>query len=78
MGHDGLQATLRLPDADRARWRGFVFSSGGQAINQSGFNIPDGTPPPDAGRLLCTGGGCTETSWIDLVVVSGSEGNQWT
>jgi hypothetical protein len=45
IGHDGLQMTLEFPDRDRPQWRGFVFSSGGQVINQSGFNIPDGTPP---------------------------------
>jgi hypothetical protein len=45
IGHDGLQMTLGFPDADRPQWRGFVFSSGGQSINQSGVNIPDGAPP---------------------------------
>jgi hypothetical protein len=45
MGHDGLQQSLGIPDSDRPRWRGFVFSSGGQVINNSGFNVPDGTPP---------------------------------
>jgi hypothetical protein len=45
IGHDGLQMALGIPDSDRPRWRGFVFSSGGQAINNSGFNVPDGTPP---------------------------------
>jgi hypothetical protein len=45
IGHDGLQSTLQISDAERPRWRGFVFSSGGQAINQSGFNTPDGAPP---------------------------------
>jgi hypothetical protein len=37
--------TLGIPDSDRSQWRGFVFSSGGQAINTSGFNVPDGTAP---------------------------------
>jgi hypothetical protein len=41
-GHDGLQNTLGIPDADRPHWRGFVISSGGQAINSSAFNNPDG------------------------------------
>jgi hypothetical protein len=41
-GHDGLQHTLGIPDADRPNWRGFVVSSGGQAINNSAFNSPDG------------------------------------
>jgi hypothetical protein len=45
LGHDGLQMTLGIPDADRPQWRGFVFTSAGQAINMSGFNAPDGTPP---------------------------------
>lgn len=45
IGHDGLQMTVGFPDSERPQWRGFVFSSGGQVINQSGFNIPDGTPP---------------------------------
>jgi hypothetical protein len=45
MGHDGLQLTFGIPDADRPQWRGFVFSSAGRATNQSGFNIPDGTAP---------------------------------
>lgn len=33
IGHDGLQMALNIPDADRPQWRGFIFSSGGQAIN---------------------------------------------
>ncbi len=45
IGHEGLQMTLGIPDADRPQWRGFVFNSAGQAMNLSGFNIPDGTPP---------------------------------
>jgi hypothetical protein len=45
MGHDGLQRTFGIPDTDRPQWRGFVFSSAGQATNLSGFNIPDGTAP---------------------------------
>jgi hypothetical protein len=45
IGHDGLQITLGIPDSDRPHWRGFIFSSGGQVINNSGFNAPDGTPP---------------------------------
>lgn len=45
IGHDGLQMTLGIPDSDQPQWRGFIFSSGGQAINNSGFNVPDGTPP---------------------------------
>jgi hypothetical protein len=45
IGHDGLQMILGIPDSDRPQWRGFVFSSGGQAINNSGFNVPDGTAP---------------------------------
>jgi len=45
IGHDGLQMTLGIPDADRPQWRGFIFSSGGQAINNSGFNVADGAAP---------------------------------
>lgn len=45
IGHDGLQLTLGFPDADRPLWRGFVFSSDGRALNLSGFNGTDGTPP---------------------------------
>jgi len=45
IGHDGLQISLRIPDADRPQWRGFVFSSDGQTFNQSGLNIPDGSAP---------------------------------
>jgi hypothetical protein len=45
MGHDGLQMTLGFPDSDRPQWRGFIFSSAGQAINNSGFNAPDGALP---------------------------------
>lgn len=45
IGHDGLQMALRIPDVDRLHWRGFVFTSTGRTFNQSGFNIPDGTPP---------------------------------
>jgi hypothetical protein len=45
IGHDGLQATLGISDADPPRWRGFVFISTGQAQNASGFDIPDGTSP---------------------------------
>jgi hypothetical protein len=45
IGHDGLQMTLGIPDADRLHWRGFIFNSAGQAMNVSGFNLPDGTPP---------------------------------
>src|SRR5580700_9942571 len=45
IGHDGLQMTVGIPDSDRHQWRGFIFSSGGQAINNSGFNAPDGTSP---------------------------------
>jgi hypothetical protein len=41
-GHDGLQSALGIPDADRPNWRGFIVSSGGQAINNSAFNGPDG------------------------------------
>lgn len=44
-GHDGLQQSLGIPDADRRGWRGFIFTSRGQAVNNSGFNVPDGTPP---------------------------------
>ena len=43
MGHDGLQLTLAIDDADRPQWRGFIFLSSGQAMNLSGFNILDGT-----------------------------------
>jgi hypothetical protein len=42
IGHDGLQNALGIPDTDRPNWRGFVISSGGQAINNSAFNNPDG------------------------------------
>jgi hypothetical protein len=45
MGHDGLQRTLGVPTADRPDWRGFLFTSNGQCVNSSGFNLPDGTPP---------------------------------
>jgi hypothetical protein len=45
IGHDGLQITLGIPDTDRPQWRGFAFNSAGQAVNASGFNTPDGTPP---------------------------------
>src|SRR5262245_49041090 len=45
IGHDRLRLTLGFPDADRPQWRGFVFSSSGQAFNRSGFNVPDGSPP---------------------------------
>jgi hypothetical protein len=45
IGHDGLQRTLGIPDSDRHQWRGFIFSSAGQAINNSGFNLPDGNAP---------------------------------
>ena len=44
-GHDGLQSSLGIPDADRRQWRGFIFTSRGQVVNNSGFNVPDGTPP---------------------------------
>jgi hypothetical protein len=37
--------TFGIPDADRPQWRGFVFTSAGQAMNISGFNVPDGIPP---------------------------------
>ena len=42
IGHDGLQIVLGILDADRPNWRGFVVTSGGQAINHSAFNNPDG------------------------------------
>jgi hypothetical protein len=45
MGHDGLQMTVGIPDVERLQWRGFVFTSSGQLINVSGFNIPDGAAP---------------------------------
>lgn len=45
IGHDGLQMTLGIPDVDRSQWRGFIFSSNGQAINNSGFNVVDGSAP---------------------------------
>jgi len=45
IGHDGLQLTLGFSDLDRSQWRGFIIVSDGQAINNSGFNIFDGTPP---------------------------------
>jgi hypothetical protein len=42
IGHDGLQNALGIPDADRPKWRGFIVSSGGQVVNNSAFNNPDG------------------------------------
>jgi hypothetical protein len=42
MGHDGLQQMLGIPDAARPNWRGFLLTSGGQAVNTSSFNNPDG------------------------------------
>jgi len=45
LGHDGLQMAFAIADADRPQWRGFVFTSAGQAMNLSGFNRPDGTAP---------------------------------
>jgi hypothetical protein len=44
-GHDGLQALLGIADGERSMWRGFIFRLGGPAINNSGFNIQDGSPP---------------------------------
>jgi hypothetical protein len=55
IGRDGLQLTLGFPDSDRPRWRGFIFNSTGQAINSSGFNVPDDAPPrmrPDSFALV--------------------------
>ncbi|MBY0232800.1 MAG: hypothetical protein K2W96_26255 [Gemmataceae bacterium] len=45
IGHDGLQVSLGIPDEDRPDWRGFVFTSGKQVVNSSGFNVVDGSPP---------------------------------
>jgi hypothetical protein len=42
IGHDGLQAFLGVPDSERPEWRGFIVSSTGLAINNSGLNSPDG------------------------------------
>ncbi len=45
IGHDGLQLTLGIPDADLPQWRGFAISSSKQALNGSYFHQIDGTPP---------------------------------
>lgn len=68
IGHDGLQMTLGIPDVDRPHCRGFVFTAGGQAINQSGFNLPDGTPPTDAGGLFRPGRGRPAAGGVDLTL----------